>query len=66
MVDETEMGERLRESAIKNMTSSYGEITGRHLYGREFTFKPTFKIFMATNYKPNIRGTDHVFGVELN
>ena len=59
MTDETEMGDKLRESGIKSMTSDYGYITARFLYGNEFVFKPEFKIFMATNHRPIIRGTDH-------
>lgn len=59
MVEETESNDRLKESTIKNMTSDYGEITARFLYGNEFTFKPEFKLIMATNHKPIIRGTDH-------
>ena len=59
ITDETEMGDKLRESGIKSMTSDYGEITARYLYGNEFVFKPEFKIFMATNHRPIIRGTDH-------
>jgi putative DNA primase/helicase len=34
-------------------------MTARFLYGEFFNFKPTFKIFMATNHKPVIKGTDH-------
>jgi putative DNA primase/helicase len=34
-------------------------MTARFLYGEYFTFLPTFKIFMATNHKPTITGTDH-------
>jgi len=34
-------------------------MTARFLYGEYFDFKPTFKIFMATNYRPVIRGSDH-------
>ncbi|MDY0104271.1 MAG: phage/plasmid primase, P4 family [Lentimicrobium sp.] len=59
VTDETEMGDKLRESGIKSMTSDYGYITARFLYGNEFVFKPEFKIFMATNHRPIIRGTDH-------
>ena len=29
------------------------------LYEEYFKFKPTFKIFMTTNHKPVIKGTDH-------
>jgi putative DNA primase/helicase len=34
-------------------------MTARFLYGEYFNFTPTFKIFMATNHKPVIKGTDH-------
>jgi putative DNA primase/helicase len=34
-------------------------MTARFLYGEYFDFIPTFKIFMATNHKPTIKGTDH-------
>ena len=33
-------------------------ITARYLHCNPFTFKPTFKIWMAVNHKPVIRGTD--------
>lgn len=55
--NETEQGNCLSESLIKQIT---GEdiLTARFLYGEYFSFKPTFKIFMATNHKPKIRGAD--------
>lgn len=59
MVEETELNDRLKEATIKNMTSDYGEITARFLYGNEFSYKPQYKLVMATNYRPIIRGTDH-------
>jgi putative DNA primase/helicase len=34
-------------------------MTARFLYGEFFNFAPTFKIFMATNHKPVIKGTDY-------
>ena len=33
-------------------------VTARKLYGDEFEFKPEFKLWMATNHRPIIRGTD--------
>ena len=59
VTDETKIGDKLNESAIKTMTSGIGKIVARFLYGNEFEFTPVFKIFMATNHKPVIRGTDH-------
>ena len=59
VTDETKIGDKMNESAIKTMTSGIGKIVARFLYGNEFEFTPVFKIFMATNHKPVIRGTDH-------
>lgn len=54
---EAEEGRRLAESRIKNLTGG-DEITARFLYGEFFQFKPEFKIWLATNHKPIIRGSD--------
>ena len=59
VTDEAKSGDKLNESAIKTMTSGIGKIVARFLYGNEFEFTPKMKIFMASNYKPTIRGTDH-------
>jgi putative DNA primase/helicase len=55
---EIEEGRRLSEPLIKKITGN-DQMTARFLYGEFFNFTPTFKIFMATNHKPVIRGTDH-------
>ena len=55
---EVEQGRRLAEPLIKKITGN-DEMTARFLYGEFFNFLPTFKIFMATNHKPVIKGTDH-------
>lgn len=55
---EAEQGKALSESLIKQITGE-DELTARFLYGEFFSFKPTFKIFMATNHKPKIRGADN-------
>ena len=34
------------------------KMVARHLYASEFEFTPQFKLWMATNHKPIIRGTD--------
>ena len=55
---EAEQGRRLSEPLIKKITGS-DPMTARFLYGEFFTFTPTFKIWMATNHKPVIKGTDY-------
>ena len=55
---ETEQGKRLSEHLIKQVTGN-DALIARFLYGEYFNFVPTFKIFMASNHKPVIRGTDH-------
>lgn len=53
-------GARLNEGLLKQMTGS-DKITARFLYGSEFEFTPTYKIWVCTNHKPIIRGSD--FGI---
>ena len=55
---EAEHGKRLSEPLIKQITGN-DRMTARFLYGEFFNFVPTFKIWMATNHKPVIKGTDH-------
>lgn len=55
---EAEQGRRLSEPLIKQITGN-DRMTARFLYGEFFDFIPTFKIFMATNHKPMIKGTDY-------
>ncbi|MDY0386932.1 MAG: phage/plasmid primase, P4 family [Methanolobus sp.] len=50
-------GVRLNEGLIKQLTGG-DVITARFLYGKEFEFYPEFKLWIATNHKPIIRGTD--------
>ncbi|NIA31744.1 MAG: hypothetical protein GWP06_17770, partial [Actinobacteria bacterium] len=58
ITNEIDEGKRLAENRIKQMTG--GDIMiARHLYREPFEFKPEFKIFMAGNHKPTIKGTDH-------
>lgn len=47
----------LDEAIVKQLTGG-DVVTARYLYGREFEFRPEFKLIMATNHKPRIRGTD--------
>lgn len=48
---------RINEGLLKQLTGD-DTVTARKLYGDEFEFKPEFKLWMATNHKPVIRGTD--------
>jgi putative DNA primase/helicase len=42
---------------LKQITGG-SKITCRFLYGDEFEYTPEFKLWIATNHKPVIRGTD--------
>ena len=55
---EAEMGKALAESLVKQMTGG-DPLVGRFLHGEFFEFAPQFKLFLATNHKPVIRGTDN-------
>ena len=50
-------GVRINEGLLKQLTGD-DTVTARKLYSDEFEFKPEFKLWMATNHKPIIRGTD--------
>lgn len=58
VVEEAKAGDRLDESLVKSLTSGIGNQVARFLYGNSFEFAVTGKIWMATNYKPVIKGTD--------
>jgi putative DNA primase/helicase len=55
--EEPTEGVRLNEGLLKQLTGG-SKITCRFLYGDEFEYSPEFKIWVATNHKPVIRGTD--------
>lgn len=50
-------GVRFDEGLIKQLTGG-DRVTARFLYEDEFEYTPQFKLWMATNHKPFIRGTD--------
>jgi P4 family phage/plasmid primase-like protien len=54
---EAEDGQQMAESLIKEITGQ-DPLTARLMYAEFFTFQPTFKIFLAANHKPVVRGTD--------
>lgn len=55
---ETEQGKRLNEPMVKQLTGG-DKISARFMRGEWFEFKPTFKIFILTNHRPNIVGDDN-------
>lgn len=54
---EVEKGRRLAESKVKQLTGS-DTVTARFLFGEHFNFRPQFKLWLSTNNKPEIMGTD--------
>lgn len=55
--EEPQEGIRLNEGLLKQLTGG-SRIVARFLYSEEFEYMPEFKIWMATNHKPVVRGTD--------
>ena len=55
---ETEDGKRFAESLVKALTGG-DTITARFLHREFFEFVPQFKLWLATNHKPTIRGDDY-------
>jgi putative DNA primase/helicase len=54
---EVEQGRALAESKVKNLTGS-DTVTARFLFAEPFDFRPEFKVWLSTNNKPVIHGTD--------
>src|SRR5215213_6150313 len=54
---EVEQGRRLAESKVKQLTGR-DTVTARFLCVENFDFKPEFKLWLSTNNKPVIQGTD--------
>ncbi len=55
---EVEDGQRLSESMVKQLTGG-DTIVARGLHQSPIEFAPQFKIWLAANHRPLIRGTDH-------
>jgi putative DNA primase/helicase len=55
---ETEDGQRLAEELVKTLTGQ-DTVTARHLYSEHFEFQPAFKLWLAANHRPTIRGDDY-------
>ena len=55
---ETEAGRQLAENLVKQLTGG-DKIAARYFYSEFFEFIAQFKLFLATNHRPAIKGTDH-------
>ena len=55
---ETAEGRRFNEALVKQLTGG-DAITARRMFEDNWTFEPTHKLWLATNHRPEIRGTDH-------
>jgi putative DNA primase/helicase len=55
---EAEEGKRFAEALIKQMTGD-DTLVARFLFQEHFEYRPQFKIWLAANHKPIIRGDDH-------
>jgi putative DNA primase/helicase len=55
---ETEAGRYLAEGFVKSLTGG-DRVTARFLYSEFFEYDAQFKLILATNHKPVIRGTDN-------
>ena len=56
--EETGENERLSEGQIKDLTGG-GVVKSRRMKEDLWEFQPTHKLVLATNHKPDVRGTDH-------
>lgn len=56
---EADAGQSLAENVVKVLTGDVDRISARFLHREFFEFTPSFKVWLATNHKPRIRGTDH-------
>lgn len=54
---EAEGGAHLSEAMLKQVTGG-DTVAARFLYAEHFEFTPSFKLYLAANHKPVIRGTD--------
>ncbi len=62
---ETEEGRRWAESRIKSLTGG-DPIAARFMRQDFFTFTPSFKLFIAGNHKPVLRGVDEALRRRFN
>lgn len=56
-INEIASSRRLDEARVKEMTGS-DQITARFLFSEEFSYTPSFKLWISTNHKPIIKDVD--------
>lgn len=57
---ENDEDDQINEGLIKQITGGE-QVIGRFLYGNEFEYYPEYKLWLSTNNKPKVKGTD--FGI---
>ena len=55
---ETDASGRLDEAKLKSLTGG-DRLVARYMRADWFEFDPTFKLWLGTNHKPQVRGTDY-------
>lgn len=58
LIVEPDQSTKLSEGRVKQVTGGTDQITCRHLYGKDFSYTPEFKLWWAVNHLPRIQGTD--------
>jgi P4 family phage/plasmid primase-like protien len=58
VTDEIPEGKRMAEERIKQIIGG-DDIAARRPFEKPYNFKPTHKLWLVGNHKPEIRGTDH-------
>lgn len=58
VASESEASKRLAEAKIKRMTGG-DNVVGEFKYEEQFSYRPTYKIVLVSNYKPKVVGTDN-------
>lgn len=61
---EADASQHLSEQAIKTVTGDQ-TLTAEMKYKDPFSFTPTFKLWLATNHKPRITGTDNAIWTRI-
>ena len=55
---ENDVDDKINEGLIKQITGGE-KVIGRFLFGNQFEYYPEYKLWLSTNNKPRIKGTDY-------